>query len=103
MSKGKNKKVLGLMKDILGGQIMKGFVEFRAETYNCLKDNNNEAKKKHKKTWKKAKKDTKKAKIGTKKHIIKGKLIFQDYKNCLEAAEIEDKINHLEKKWNWYR
>ena len=37
------------MKDILGGQIMKGFVEFRAETYNCLKDNNNEAKKKHKK------------------------------------------------------
>ena len=84
------------MKDILGGQIMKGFVEFRAETYNCLKDNNNEAKKKHKKTWKKAK-------IGTKKHVIKGKLIFQDCKNCLEAAEIEDKINHLEKKWNWYR
>ena len=29
---------------------------------------------------------------------MKGKLKFQDYKNCLEAAEIEDKINHLEKK-----
>ena len=51
-----------------------------------------------KKHEKRQKKDTKKAKIGTKKHVIKGKLIFQDYKNCLEAAEIEDKINHLEKK-----
>ena len=34
----------------------------------------------------------------TKKHVIKGKLKFQDYRNSLEAVEIEDKINHLEKK-----
>ena len=39
---------------------------------------------------------TKKAK-GTKKYIIKRKLKFEDYKNCLEAAQIENKINHLEK------
>ena len=38
----------------------------------------------------------KKAK-GTKKYVIKRKLKFQDYKNCLEAAQIENKINHLEK------
>ena len=29
---------------------------------------------------------------------MKRKLKFQDYKNCLEAAQIENKINHLEKK-----
>ena len=38
----------------------------------------------------------KKAK-GTKKCVIKRKLKFQDYKNCSEAAQIENKINHLEK------
>ena len=30
--------------------------------------------------------------------IIKGKLKFQDYKNCLEPAEIERKVKYLEKK-----
>ena len=38
----------------------------------------------------------KKAK-GTKKCVMKRKLKFEDYKNCLEAAQIENKINHLEK------
>ena len=32
----------------------------------------------------------------TKKCVIK-KLKFQDYINCLETAQIESKINHLEK------
>ena len=41
--------------------------------------------------------EDKKAK-GTKKCVIKRKLIFEDFKNCLEAAQIENKINHLEKK-----
>ena len=69
------------MKDELGGQIMKEFVGLRAKTYSYLKDNNYEAKK---------------AK-GTKKSVIKRKLKFEDYKNCLEAAQIKNKINHLEK------
>ena len=69
------------MKDELGGQIMKEFVGLRAKTYSYLKDNNDE---------------NKKAK-GTKKCVIKRKNKFQDYKNCLEVAQIENKINHLEK------
>ena len=69
------------MKDELGGQIMKEFVGLRAKTYSYLKDNNDE---------------DKKAK-GTKKCIIKRKLKFQDYKNCLEAAQTENKIRHSKK------
>ena len=33
----------------------------------------------------------------TQKCVIKRKLKFKDYKSCLEAAQIENKINHLEK------
>ena len=69
------------MKDELGGQIIKEFVGLRAKTYSYLKDNNDE---------------DKKAK-GTKVCVLKIKLKFEDYKNCLEAAQIENKINHLEK------
>ena len=32
-----------------------------------------------------------------KKVCMKRKLKFQDYKNCLEAAQIENKINHQKK------
>ena len=67
------------MKDELGGQIMKQFVGLRAKTYNYLKDNNNE--------YKKAK--------GKKMCVIKRKLKFQDYKNYLEAAKIENEIKLL--------
>ena len=49
---------------------MKEFVELRAKTYSYLIDNDDE--------YKKAK--------GTKKCIIKRKLKFQVYKNCLKAA-----------------
>ena len=69
------------MKSELGGKIMKEFVGLREKTYSYLKDNNNK---------------DKKAK-GTKKCVIERKLKFEDYKNCLEPAEIENKINHLEK------
>ena len=73
--------MIGLMKDELDGQVMKEFVGLRAKAYSYLKDNNDE---------------DKKAK-GTIKCVIKRKLKFQDYKNCLKAAQVENKINHLEK------
>ena len=81
LPKRKKKKRVELMKDDLGRQIMKEFVGLRAKTYNYLKDNNGE---------------DKKAK-GTKKGVVKRKLKFQDYKNFLEAAQIESRINNLEK------
>ena len=32
------------------------------------------------------------------KCVIKRKLKFENYKNCLEATKVEKKINYLEKK-----
>ena len=51
LPKGKN-KVIKLMKDELGGQIMKEFVELRAKTYSYLKGNDKGKKKRkrHKKS-----------------------------------------------------
>ena len=60
---------------------MKESVGSRAKIYSYLKENNDEDKKA---------KDTKKC-------VIKRKLKFEDYKNCLEAVQFENKINHLEK------
>ena len=35
------------------------------------------------------------------KCVTKRRLKFETYKNCLEATQHEDKVNHLEKrKWN---
>ena len=45
LPKGKNKKVIRLMKDELGGQIMKELVGLRVKTYSYLKDNIDEDKK----------------------------------------------------------
>ena len=45
LTKGKNKKVIRLMKDELGEKIIKEFVELRAKTNGYLADNNNEEKK----------------------------------------------------------
>ena len=64
---GKNKKVIGLMKDELGGKIMTEFVALRPKTYSYLTDDFEE---------------DKKAK-GTKKCVIKRRLKFSDYKDCL--------------------
>ena len=66
------------MKDKLGGKIMKVFVGLRAKTYNYLTENNDESKK------------AKRAK----KCVILRKLKFEDYKNCLEATQLENKIIH---------
>ena len=75
---GKNKKVIGLMKDELGGKIMTEFVALRAKTYSYLMDDNIEVKK---------------AK-GTKKCVMERILKFSDYKNCLLDNEIILKSQH---------
>ena len=40
--------------------------------------------------------EDKKAK-GTKKHVIKRKLKFKNYTNCLEATQLQNKLDYLEK------
>ena len=69
------------MKDELGGKVMVKFVGLGAKTYSFLIDDGSE---------------DKKAK-GTKQRVIKRKLKFENYKNCLETTQLENKINHLEK------
>ena len=64
---GKNKKVPGLFKDELGGKIITEFVALRPKAYSYLDDDCNE----HKKSK------------GTKRCVIKQKLMFQNFKNCL--------------------
>ena len=73
---GKNKKVIGLMKDELSGEIMNKFVALRAKVYSHLADNNDKDKKGK----------------GTKKWVIKKKLKLKDYKNCLKATQLKNKI-----------
>ena len=69
---GKNKKVIGLMKDELGGKIITEFATLRPKTYSYSTDDC---------------KEDKKAK-GTKKCIIKRMIKFKDYKNCLLKNEV---------------
>ena len=45
LPKGKNKKIIGLMKDKSGGKIIIKFVGLRAETYSYLMDDGSEDKK----------------------------------------------------------
>ena len=62
-------------------KIMTEFASLRPKTYRYFTDKSNE---------------NKKAK-GKKKSVTKKTLKFQDYKHCLEATQLENKINHLEK------
>ena len=64
------------MKDELGGKI-----RIRAKTYSYLIGDSSE---------------DKKAK-GPKKCVIKRKRNFENYKNCSEATQLENKINYLKK------
>ena len=64
---GKNKKVIGLMKDELGGKIITEFIALRPKTYSHLTDND--------KIDKNAKR--------TKKCVIKKMIKFDDYKKML--------------------
>ena len=69
---GKNKKVIGSMKDELGGKIITEFVTLRPTTYSYLTDDG---------------KEDKKAK-GTRKCVIKKMIKFNDYKKCLLNDEV---------------
>ena len=64
--------MIGLMKDELGGKIITEFAALRPKTYSYLMDDGN---------------SDKKAK-GTKKCVIKRRLKFNYYKDCLLNNEI---------------
>ena len=66
------KKIRGLFKEELNGNIMKKFIAPRAKTLAYLMEDDKE--------YKKAK--------GTKKCVIKCQLMFENYKNCV----LNDKI-----------
>ena len=68
---GLNKKVIGLMKDELGGEIMEEFITLRPKMY-AYKIGNVEAKKCK----------------GIKKCVVKKRTIFESYKNCLFSGDI---------------
>ena len=60
---------------------MEKFVGLKAKAYSYLINDGSEDKKPK----------------GTKKCVIKRKLKYENYKNCLKATQLENKINHLEK------
>ena len=79
---GNNKKVIGLMRDELGGKIMTEFAALRPKTYSYLMDDGG---------------SDKKAK-GTKKCVIKRRLKFNYYKDCLLNNEIVLKLQQTKYK-----
>ena len=64
---GENKKVPGLFKDELGGKIRTEFIALRPKAYSYLNDDGNKNKKSK----------------GTKRCVIKQKIMFQNFKDCL--------------------
>ena len=68
---GKNKKVIGLMKDELGGKIMEEFVGLKPKCYSYLMDDG------------KVDKKTK----GAKKCVIRRCLMFEHYSECLKEKK----------------
>ena len=71
----------GLIKDNSGGKIMTNFVELRVKIDSYLIDDDSEDEKVK----------------GTKKCVIKGKLKFKSYENCLKVNQYSNKIKNLEK------
>ena len=69
---GKNKKVIGLMKDELGGRVITEFVALIPKTYSYLTDDCKEDKKAN----------------GTKKCVIKRMIKFNDYRNYFLSGEV---------------
>ena len=78
LPKGKNKKVIQLMKNELSGKIVIKFVELRAKSYSYLIDDGSE---------------DKKAK-NTKNFVIKGNFKFENYKNSLETTQFDNKTKY---------
>ena len=64
---GKNKKVIGMMKDEAGGKIIEEFVGLRAKLYSYKMFEGEEEKKCK----------------GIKKSVVKNNISFEDYKDCL--------------------
>ena len=75
LTKGNNKKVIYVLKDELGGRIMKEFVGLRPKTYIYLIEVGSQDKKVK----------------STKKCVIKRKINFEDYKNYLEKLNLKIK------------
>ena len=73
---GKNKKVIGMSKDELGGKITTEFCALRAKAYSFLIDDYSDE------DYEKNKIINKKAK-GTKKSIVKREIIFKNYVDAL--------------------
>ena len=69
---GKNKKVIGMFKDELGGKIMTEFCALRAKAYAYKLDDDTEKKKAR----------------GTKKCIVKREIIFKNYVDSLFKNEV---------------
>ena len=78
---GKNKKVIDMFKDELGGKIMTEFCALRAKAYSFLIDGYSDD------DYEKNKIINKKAK-GTKKSVIKRELMFKNYKDSLFNDEV---------------
>ena len=68
-----NEKVIGLMKDELGGKIMTDFVTLRPKFYSYKKLNGSEDKQCK----------------GIKKYVVKKTVTFEDYKTCLFSDSTE--------------
>ena len=85
---GKNQKVVGLMKDELGGKIITEFITLRPKTYSYLTDDGKEDNK------------TK----GTKKCVIKRMIKFNNYKSCLLKDEVilKSQQRFISKKYDVY-
>ena len=81
-----NKKLPGLFKDELGGKIITELVALREKAYSYLDDADNE----HKKSK------------GTKKCVIKQKLMFQNFKDCLLNNKTVYRSQQRFKSYNHY-
>ena len=94
MAKGKNKKIIGLIKDELGGKNLIKFFGLGAKTHSYLIDDG---------SGNKRAKGTKKCPIVRKpkfenyKNCFKATQKFENYKNCVKATKVEDTIKHLKK------